>query len=121
MEMSTAYMTETVEYLETQGFRRTTTPLTKERDGVVIYEGERHELVVGQADTEFLALEVFRYPDGTERYFLELVAFHGMMSYPFELDSWKHRPDRVEFKYYAPADTGVGLSFILSLPRPAAS
>ena len=61
----------------------------------VVYEGERHELVSGSRETEFLALEVYRYPDGTERYVLEMVAFHGMMNYPFELDSWKHRPGRI--------------------------
>lgn len=115
MEMSNAYLTETVESLASKGFTRNSSDFKHQRDGELIYEGVRHVL---QRPDEQFALECLQYPDGTEQYFLEIVGFHGMMTYPFQLDSWKHRDNRVEFKFCAPQETGVGLSFILALPRP---
>jgi len=68
-------------------------------------------------DREHLVLEALTYPDGDERYWLQLVSWHGLRSYPFPLDSWKHRDAFVEFKFHVEPVTGLGLSFFVDLPR----
>lgn len=112
MKMSLGYLRETVEALAAKGFAATVTETTRERDGAVVFVAHRHELTRGAR--ERLILSCLRYPDGRETYWLEIADYHGLHADEFELDSWKHRPDRIEFKYYSRED-GVGLAFVLAL------
>jgi len=112
MEMSFDYLRETVDLFASRGFDVGTEESSAERDGAVVHTTVRHLLRRGP-DEEF-AFSCVRYPDGRETYWLEIRRFHGLRTFDIELDSWKHRGDSVEFKYYPRAD-GVGLSFILEL------
>ncbi len=114
MEMSIKYLNETADALEGLGFgvERILEPDAPSGKGVFA----RHRFVLSRPD-EKLVMEGLVYPDGTVRYYLEFVDFHGIHSFSFPLDSWKHRPERIEFKYYERLDTGEGLSLTLKLPR----
>lgn len=113
MDMSLDYLRETVEVFASRGFDVETEESSVEREGEVVHTTVRHLLRRG-SDEDF-AFSCVRYPDGTESYWLEIRRFHGLRTFDTELDSWKHREDRVEFKYY-PREDGVGLCFILDLP-----
>lgn len=113
MEMTRAYMHETAEALAAAGFELEHATDRVERDGALVFERDTHVLTrIG----ERLVLESVHYPDGEDRWFLAIEAFHGMTCTSFPMDSWKHRADRVEFKFAADAETGLGLSFVLRLP-----
>ncbi len=115
MEMSAHYMRETVAFLATKGYNVTTEQDEKRRDEQLIFVRERHTISRG-AQESFL-LETLTYPDQTETYFLEIKHYFALHSFSFPLDSWKHRPEKIEFKYYTHPETGLGLSFILSFPN----
>jgi hypothetical protein len=112
MKMSLAYLEETVAAMAGHGFSVVPVADVFEKDGVVVYRRNRFELARG-AD-EDLAMEHLEYPGGAETYWLELRRMHTISAHLFQLDSWKHRPHQVEFRYYARAD-GVALTFVLAL------
>lgn len=112
MEMSLAYMQETVAAMTDHGFSFIPVADVFEKDGVLVYRRNRYELSRGAE--EDLVMEYLEYPDGTRTYWLELRRMHKLKAHLFELDSWKHRPDQVEFRYYARID-GVALTFVLAL------
>jgi hypothetical protein len=112
MEMSLSYMEETVAAMREHGFSVVPVADVFEKDGVMVYRRHRYEMSRGAE--EDLVLECLEYPDATQTYWLELRRMLRLTANPFELDSWKHRADQVEFRYYARSD-GVALTFILEL------
>lgn len=100
-------MAETVCKMEEKGY-------SAERETVSLSEGgptvHRYRLL--RDDTSRITLEHIPYEDG-HRYFIEVHNHFGLAMTSFEMDSWKHREDRVEFKFYIHPQTGMGLSFIL--------
>ncbi len=114
MQMSVAYMAETVGALEDAGFEVQTESRVLEptatRPGA-----RRTEHRLRRGAEEELLLEAIAYDEGEVAYYLELVTFHGLSTFSFPLDSWKHRPGSVEFKFYEDPGTGNGLSFRLAL------
>ncbi len=115
MEMSADYMRQTAEHMAAKGYALEVERDEKERDGQRIFVRDRYALT--RNDNEHFILECITYPDGQEKYFIEVKRYHSIYTFSFPLDSWKHRPDRVEFKYYALPETGLGLSFILNFPK----
>ncbi|MDH3269886.1 MAG: hypothetical protein OEN56_01050 [Gemmatimonadota bacterium] len=113
MQMSFEYLRGTVDFFSSRGFTVQVEEETIRRDDREVYTTVRHSLERG-AEERF-ALSCVRYPDGKETFWLEIRDFHGLRTFDTELDSWQHREDSVEFKYY-PRQDGVGLSFILDLP-----
>ena len=122
MKMSLDYLAQTVAHMGDRGFAVSKsedvarTPQVEGQPGEVLFERVRYTLT--RRAGEELVLEGLRYPTGEETYFLEIADYHGLSCFSFELDSWKHRPDRVEFKFYARPDTGLGLAVTLQLPDP---
>ncbi len=115
MQMSSAYMAETVEHLCQHGWVAERRDDTHEQDGAPVFE--RSTWVLQRGEEEHLELEALSYADGAETFYLAIPGFHGLSSHSFPLDSWKHRPDRVEFRYHAMADSGLGHTFVLQLLR----
>ena len=111
MEMSAAWLAETVEHLEGWGFASATKRDERRLEEELVFERTRYELA--RHDKEQFALECLAYPNGTESYWLEIIDWHGMLCTPYRLDSWKHKPDRVEFKFHIDPTTGMSLSFLL--------
>jgi hypothetical protein len=112
MDMSAAYMAQTVEHLKTVGgYEVEASDDDMMRNGTLVFKRRRY--TCRKADEQHLLLEVLTYPDGREAYFLEVIKMGAMSSYSFQLDSWKFRPLLVEFKYYIHPNTGLGLSFKL--------
>jgi hypothetical protein len=112
MEMSLAYMEETVAAMADHGFSLLAVADAFEKDGLVVYRRNRFELSRGS--DEQIVLECLEYPDARRTYWLELVRICRIKANVFELDSWKHRPEQVEFRFYARPD-GVALTFVLEL------
>ena len=108
MKMSHDYMRETAAALTAFGFALETT----ESD---YGDGARGSRYVLRRERETLTFETVVHPTEGERYFLEIEAFHGLRTFSLPLDSWKHRPGRIEVKYYALPGTGRALSFTLAL------
>ncbi len=113
MEMSLSYMEETVSFMQERGFEvaREEEELVDDSDATA----QIRRFVLRRGAEEHLELETVSYPDGKETYYLAIPRLHSLSSFSFPLDSWKYRDAYVEFKYYAPAETGVGLSFKLAL------
>ena len=111
MEMSHEYMRETADALTGFGFALET---AEEDYG----EGVRGTKYVLRRPEEELTLETVEHPEEGETYFLEIGAFHGLKTFSIQLDSWKHRPDRIELKYFSLPGTGRSLSFTLALKAP---
>ena len=116
MEMTPSYLRETAEHLAASGYALETSEDQHEREGLLLFVRTRYDLRCGEA--EHLALECLEYADGVVRWYLAVEAWHGLTSTSFPLDSWKHRPDRIEFKYETSAATSLGLAFVVQLPRP---
>jgi len=108
--MSLGYLHETIQALEERGYTSLKTEDNLEKDGVKIFDRTRYELTHGE-EVQF-NLEYLLYPNGEETFWLEIKKYYKMWSYNFEIDSWKYRDDRVEFRYYTRED-GVALTFIL--------
>jgi len=106
-------MANTVAGLVKAGFRATLERDNKTRAQETIYERLRWTLT-GPQDVQ-IELEALDYPDGTAAFYLQLVAYHGLSTPSFPLDSWKLWPNRVEFKFYTHPDSGQGLTFTLEL------
>jgi hypothetical protein len=104
-------MAKTVQQLSEWGFVPSTTKDERRLQDYVVFERTRYSLVRGAK--EQLALEVLAYPNGSTSYWIELIDWHGLLCTPYRLDSWKHRDDRVEFKFHVDAKTGMSLSFML--------
>ena len=110
MEMSLGYLQETINALEERGYKSIKTEDDLQKDGVKIYDRTSFDLSLGE-DVR-VVLEHLIYPNGEESYWLEIKKYYKLWSYNFEIDSWKYRDDRVEFRYYTRED-GVALTFIL--------
>lgn len=115
--MTAAYMAQTAAHLKAAGFELAQSEETRVRDGATVFHRTRYQCK-REPDVD-LVLEVLTYPDGRENYFLELLKVGPLQSFSFPLDSWKYRPDSVEFKYYINPESGLGLSFKLDLTKPA--
>jgi hypothetical protein len=117
MEMSAAYMAQTVEHLrKAGGFEVQTTHEDKTRDGEPVFHRVLHRC--HHANGDELLLETITYPGGREAYHLAVTKIGAMSSFSYPLDSWKFRPTTVEFKYAIHPESGLGLSFILTLQAP---
>jgi len=110
MDMSRQWMQETAEAVEAAGWR----VVCSEKDDEAFHR-VRYDIHGG--DREHLVLECLTYPEGEERYWLQLVGWHGLRCHPFPLDSWKFRDAFVEFKFLVEPVTGMGLSFMMDFPR----
>lgn len=116
MKMSGAYMLETVRHFESRGFMLTTDADTRRtKDGTLLFERQRYTL---KRPFEAITLETLTYPDGRETFYLEF-GWHAASFYSFQLDSWKHRADRVEFKFQPSNETGEGLALTVWLRQQA--
>lgn len=115
MKMTPEWMGETVTHLESWSFTTEKTTEPRELDGRTVFVRTRYTLE--RAEQEKLVLDVLVYPDHPTTYWLEVVDWHGLVSTAYRLDSWRHRPDRVEFKYGIDPETGTGLSFTLHKDR----
>ena len=115
--MSLSYMRQSATFLSQWGFE------VEEKEGVLGSDAAgdciSHQFRL-RREGEELVLEAVVHPTYGLRYFLEIVHFHGMSSFSFPLDSWKHRDERIEFKYYCLPNDGRGLSFILTRKPGAA-
>lgn len=113
MDMSVDYMRESCDFLQTKGFD------VRSRSEQIELEPGSHATLftfeLSRGEHERFNLEAWRYPDGTERYYLEVARYHHLASTSFPLDSWKYKPHQIEFKYYVMDESSMGLSFILTL------
>ncbi len=110
MEMSPEYMKKTAEHLSQKGY------VCKEEEidyGTNIDGTTRATRYTLSRAEVCLILECVKHPTDGHRYFLEVSKFHNLTMTSFLLDSWKFFKDRIEFKFYALPDTGMGLSFVL--------
>lgn len=112
MEMSGAYLRQTVAHLKSSGYSVTESEDSRERSGQLVFDRTKF---ICQKDENSLVLELIQYPDGKEAYYLEIQRMGSIRSTSFPLDSWKFRSQLVEFKYYIEPRTGLGLSFTLDL------
>lgn len=112
MEMSGAYLRQTVEHLRNAGYAVVESEDSRERTGELVFDRTKFQC---QKDENAFVLELIQYPDGKEAYYLEILRMGSIRSTSFPLDSWKFRPQLVEFKYYIEPRTGLGLSFTLDL------
>lgn len=110
MEMSPEYLRKTAQHLAQKGYQ------LKEEDidyGTSIDGNTRAQRYTLTREGVCLILECVDHPSEGHRYFLEVSKFHNLSMTSFVLDSWKFFKDRIEFKFYALAETGMGLSFVL--------
>lgn len=112
MKMSGTYMAETAHHFESRGFMLTIDDDERRaKDGTVLFTRKRFTL---KRPLESIGMEALTYPDGRESFFLEF-GWHAASFFSFQLDSWKHRPDRVEFKFQPSNETGQGLALTVWL------
>jgi len=114
MEMSPEYAMETARVMSERGYTLEVEENERIDDDVLRFKGVYYRL---GADQQKLVLEVIHYPDQEVRYFLEIAEYYGLSSFSFELDSWKHREEHVEFRYYTNPETGGALTFNLNFPN----
>jgi hypothetical protein len=110
MEMTCQYMNETAQAFRHAGFRLQEAEVHYGSDGHV---GRQFRLSRGLHVS--LVLEALETNHAGAQFYLSIVQYHGLSSPSFPLDSWKHHPDRVEFKYLADPSTGQGLTFVVPL------
>ena len=115
MDMSAEYMSESVQAMASKGYQLTSSTEAHEPHDERI-QTDTH--VLRRFDSTLkveqeLILESIKYRDQSERYYLEIKKYHGLRSFSFPLDSWRHFDDRIEFKYYVLTTSGLGLSFIV--------
>ncbi len=116
MEMSHAYMRETAEKMPRSGYLlKVSEKRYGDADGDAL--GTRYLLSLG--DDKLIELEAVVHPEVPERYYLSLHRWHDLSITSYQLDTWKHFKDRVEFKFDINVRTGMGLSFIVSLQEAA--
>jgi hypothetical protein len=113
MEMSADYLEKTVAHLESAGYAVTRSHDTAQHEARTLFDRTRYHCLRNAHD--HIILEFLAYPNGSEAYFLEIVRMGAIHSFSFPLDSWKFRPSSIEFKYYIHPESGLGLSFFLSL------
>jgi len=94
MEMSPEYAMETARVMSERGYTLEIEENERIDDDVLRFKGVYYRL---GADQQKLVLEVIHYPDQEVRYFLEIAEYYGLSSFSFELDSWKHREEHVEW------------------------
>ena len=113
MEMTPAYAAETADVLSSHGYTCDIDTEERRHDNDPVFTATRYRL---SAPAQTLVLEVIIYPDDEVRYFLEISDYHGLSSYSFELDSWKHRDGYIEFRYYTHPETGGALTLKIQYP-----
>lgn len=113
MEMSPAYLERTADHLAGAGWTVAREDDERRRDGALIYTAVRYR--VERGPEERLVLEALTYADGSHAYYLAIEAWRGLRCTSFPLDSWKFHRDRVELKFYAQPETGLGLSLVIAL------
>lgn len=117
MKMTPDWLAETAAHLESWGFTRTVDTSTRTLHDRPVYQRTRYSLARGL--DESLVLDALAYADGSVSYWLEIVDWHGLQSHPYRLDSWRHRPGQVEFKYHVDPETGTGLALVIRSPSPS--
>ena len=114
MKLSASYLAPTAAHLREAGYLVTENTQVKHRGDDVIFQRTCYQC--RSLPAVDIVLEAVTYPDGGERYFLEIMRMGPLRSLSFPSDSWKFHPTMIEFKYYSEPETGMGLSFILDLP-----
>jgi hypothetical protein len=117
MDMTPKYLADAADAFVRHGFALTRTEAVLGQVEGRPCTSTKFELERG--DAERLVLEVVDHPVEGHRYFMEIARFHGMRSFSFPLDSWKVRPTTIELKYYALADSGLGLSLTIDMAAGA--
>jgi hypothetical protein len=118
MKMTSTYMAETAAHFESRGFMLTLDSDDRySKDGSLVFHRQRYIL---KRPLESIVMESLRYPDGRETFYLEF-GWHAASFFSFQLDSWKHRADRVEFKFQPSNETGEGLALTVWLREDRAS
>ena len=117
MEMSPDYLSQAADTFVRHGFAltRSETVLGELAEGPC--RSTTYDLRRGSV--EHFVLEWVSHPSEGDRYFLQMVSFHGLRSFSFPLDSWKVRAASIELKYYTVAESGLGLSLTLALDQVA--
>lgn len=113
MEMSPQYMQETAEALSQRGY--SLKAYRRHIDDEPRHPVDTYELT--RDGREHIILECVLHPEVPASYHLELRKYYALSSFSFPIDSWKLRPDRIEFKFYSKDDTGLGLSLTLQVPE----
>jgi hypothetical protein len=113
MEMSPNYASETADVLANHGYSLKTDEQECTNQTELRYNAIRYHLT---AKNQELILEVVSYPNGDNRYYLEIVQYLGLSTFSFELDSWRFRDDHIEFRYYTNSETGEALTIKLVYP-----
>lgn len=116
MEMSVAYLADTVASMAENGWTLESDEEYVVVEGVLSSMITKHRLT--QGEDRVLSIEAIAYADGTESYFMAIERYGYITSTSFPLDSWKYRDNRVEFKYYTHPETGLGISFIVWYEDP---
>ncbi|MEO0814398.1 MAG: hypothetical protein AAFY60_16165 [Myxococcota bacterium] len=104
MDMSRAYMQQTVGELEDRGFR--VEQLAPRSYG-------EFDATAWRLETEGVGLELETVEGEPERYYLAIENYFGLSVLPCRLDSWKYFPDRIEFKFATDPEVVSGLSITL--------
>jgi hypothetical protein len=112
MKMSNTYMQTTAQHLASRGFLLTT-DVDEKRDAVGTCLFVRTRYLLKRA-MESIVMEALIHHTGKEAFYLEF-GWHSASFLSFPLDSWKHRDDRVEFKFRPTDDTGEGLALTVWL------
>jgi hypothetical protein len=113
MEMNMAYFRATLERMSGAGFEVATESDTHTDQGSLVFT--RTKALCSKGEACRLNFESLEYAAGQVDFYLEILAMGRMRSFSFPLDSWKHHADRIEFKYRADPQTGLGLALTMSL------
>ena len=112
MKMSAAYLAETAQAFRDAGFDVSFVQDQDEENGVVHFDRDRHDIRRGEH--EHIVLETLTYPNGDEAWWITIEAWHGLTAHSYPLDSWKYRPDRVEFKFAPHPESGTAPAFTVT-------
>ena len=110
MDMSLEYLVETIAHLDDIGFETKRIEVPE-----LTYVATRFEVT---HDNIKISVEHLNYVDDAEdeRYWIHIENYFGLESMPFELDSWKYRDTKTEFRFFAKPD-GTALTFSLVYER----
>jgi hypothetical protein len=113
--MTLAYMEKTAQIMTERGFSL----VVKDEVLGEITEGNVRSVrfCLHRGDNESLVMETVIHPEHNLRFFIEILAWHGLTSRSYPLDSWKHWKDRVEFRMYEDHETGTGFAWVMALPN----
>ena len=108
--MTSAYMHETADFLQSKGFELTIEQKEYCSENVVRLATIYHLKKGAEIEWGLEDLSV----DATNKFFLEIKRHHGLKSFSTALDSWKYFDSRIEFKYQPTEGRTNALSLMYS-------